>query len=654
MANPLMHWHFVTSAQYKAAGTGDVPAVVANDLYFISDTKEIRRGSEIFSPAVDFYTTQSGLPADPAANRIYFNADTLEGKVYNGTAWVDIIKPLGAVEAANTDKGVSGKAVVDYVTEALKNYSSSTIVTSISWDKENMVLTTKMMDESQSTLILEGVPVNLKINDQKNQISLVDVNGNQVGTPISIDLERFVKSGEYDAVAKNIVLYFDEEKQDKVEIPVGDLIDTYTAKSTSTVEMKVESNEFSAEVKISAEEGNDLVKKEDGLYVKAPQTDITGKMDKVTGATVGHLPMLTAEGQLEDSGIAADDLGKNPVKLYIGASIEAATADATPNHGDICVVETPIEGTTDKVSRTAYMYDSGLATWKALDGNVNASNVYFDQDMTITTPFGYITLTNGQATWNLKGKNLLQGLDLALSKESNPTVTQPSVTVSCPQAKAYEVGTSVTPNFTATLNAGKYEFGPATGVTATEWAIVDTASHAASANTGAFDAFTVADDTNYKITATAKYANGAVPKTNKGNEYAAGQIKAGSKSGTSAAITGFRAGFYGTLKTKDGEINSALVRSLPTKTSAKVSQGTVWNLAVPVGATRVVFAYDASIRDVNSVLDVNGMNAEIKTAFTKYTVDVEGANNYTAKSYKVYVMDFASANDVANTLKITL
>ena len=48
------------------------------------------------------------------------------------------------------------------------------------------------------------------------------------------------------------------------------------------------------------------------------------------------------------------------------------------------------------------------------------------------------------------------------------------------------------------------------------------------------------------------------------------------------------------------------------------------------------------------------MNAEIKTAFTKYTVDVEGANNYTAKSYKVYVMDFASANDVANTLKITL
>ena len=69
---------------------------------------------------------------------------------------------------------------------------------------------------------------------------------------------------------------------------------------------------------------------------------------------------------------------------------------------------------------------------------------------------------------------------------------------------------------------------------------------------------------------------------------------------------------------------------------------------------RIVFAYPASIRDVSSVIDVGGMNAEIKTAFTKYEVQVEGANGYTAAAYKVYVMDRAEATTGTNTYTITL
>ena len=52
--------------------------------------------------------------------------------------------------------------------------------------------------------------------------------------------------------------------------------------------------------------------------------------------------------------------------------------------------------------------------------------------------------------------------------------------------------------------------------------------------------------------------------------------------------------------------------------------------------------------------DVNGMNAEIKSAFTKSVVSVEGANGYDAIDYKVYVMDMAKANDAANTYKVTI
>lgn len=41
-----------------------------------------------------------------------------------------------------------------------------------------------------------------------------------------------------------------------------------------------------------------------------PTTDISGKADKVTGATNGHLAALNAQGNLVDSGLGPDDVGK--------------------------------------------------------------------------------------------------------------------------------------------------------------------------------------------------------------------------------------------------------------------------------------------------------------------------------------------------------
>ena len=48
------------------------------------------------------------------------------------------------------------------------------------------------------------------------------------------------------------------------------------------------------------------------------------------------------------------------------------------------------------------------------------------------------------------------------------------------------------------------------------------------------------------------------------------------------------------------------------------------------------------------------MNAEIKSGFTASTVSVEGANNYTAKDYRVYTLDYANANDKANKYTVTI
>ena len=330
-------------------------------------------------------------------------------------------------------------------------------------------------------------------------------------------------------------------------------------------------------------------------------------------------------------------------------AITAAVGENALVAGDIAIVKDVISG--DKYQYTAYVYNG--SAWVAMDGNYNAENVYFDKDLVTTSAVGNITLTNGQATIAATGKNLKQVFDTIFVKEKNPSVTQPSVSVSLAGAGAKEVGTKVTPSYTASFNAGKYEFGPATGCSITSWSVTDSNNaEPLSTAAGSFAEITVADDTNYKVTATGNFSEGVIPVTNVGNEYAAGKIAAGSKSATSSAITGYRNSFYGTL-TEKGELTSDIIRSLG-KSNKALTNGSAFDITIPVGAMRVVFAYPATLRDVTSVKDVNGLNAEISGAFTKSTLSVEGLNNFQGINYKVYVTDFAEAVATANTYNVTI
>lgn len=319
--------------------------------------------------------------------------------------------------------------------------------------------------------------------------------------------------------------------------------------------------------------------------------------------------------------------------------------------GDIAVVRRAIGG--EAKSYTAYVYNGSV--WGAADGNYNAENVYFGKDLTITANIGVQTIgSTGSKTLSTTGKNLKQVLDMIVAEEKNPTVTQPSVSVTCNQMKAYEVGTSVTPQYTVTLNPGSYQYGPATGVTATSYNVTDTKSGSSTTATGSFSAFTVGDGENYSISATVQHSAGATPKTNLGNDYAAGAIQAGSKSGSKGTITGYRNSFYGTTTNKETPTTSSVIRSLSGKSNKALANGNTFTVTIPTGALRVLIAYPATLRDVTSIKDVNGLNAEISSGFTKSTVQVDGASGYTAIEYKVYTMDYANANDTANTYTVTI
>lgn len=328
------------------------------------------------------------------------------------------------------------------------------------------------------------------------------------------------------------------------------------------------------------------------------------------------------------------------------AAITRVVGENALFEGDMAIVKSAIGEVT---TYTAYVYND--SKWQAMNGNYNANNVYFDKDLFTTKEIGYITLENGSAHIPSTGKNLTDTWEQIFVKEQNPTVTQPAVSFTQVTTGSFEVGTSVTPSYDAKMSAGSYSYGPATGLTAKSWNVNLRKGNTSVQNkTTAKDTFTaivLADNDSYTINAEASYDDAAVPVTNKGNAYAAGQIKAGKVSKTSGTITSYRNTFYGTTANKDS-LDSTAIRAL-NKTGKASKVGDSVTITLPVGAIRVVFAYPATLRDITSVKDVNGLNAEIVSAFRKETITVAGAENDAGISYKVFTTEFAAPIEAANS-----
>ena len=369
---------------------------------------------------------------------------------------------------------------------------------------------------------------------------------------------------------------------------------------------------------------------------------------------------LTEEQQAQ----ARENIGAQPIGKYIetgdlnSAIDEALTRAKDSGEFDGEDGRTPVKGEDYFTESEIADIAKQAASMVEVNGEVNvdhidAESVYFSEDLLTTTPIGNITLDNGQATIPAEGKNLKQVWESIFVSEKNPSISQPYVSLSVPEVDKYEVGSKVTPSYTASLNAGSYTYGPTTGVTATSWEVTDSDGNTRISPSGSFPQITVSDTTSYTVTAKATHTEGSTPLTNLGNEYASGKISSGTKSKTSGQISGYRNTFYGT-KAEKSTINSNSIRSLSNKSGKSLSNGAAFDVTIPVGAMRVIIAYPAALRDITSIKDQNGMSAEISSSFTKQTVSVEGANGATAIEYKVYYMDFANANNTANVFEVTI
>lgn len=360
-------------------------------------------------------------------------------------------------------------------------------------------------------------------------------------------------------------------------------------------------------------------------------------------AIVDNAGLQTAILATVDEKITAATESLHQTEVFSASSVDELSSAALK--GDIGIVQTLIDG--DKYEYTAYIHNG--EAWVAMDGNYNAENVYFDEDLITTSAIGNVTLSNGQATIAAKGKNLKEVFNTIFVKESNPSITQPAVSITLTGAGAKEVGTVFTPSYSASLSAGSYTYGPATGVTATSYKITDTNGNQATTASGSFESFTVNTSTSYTVSAEIAYGDGTIPVTNVGNAYAAGQIKAGTKTKTSGAVTGYRAWFEG-YKNAGGVLDvsaltSAQIRALTSKKDAFSSSMTTNQMQ------QMFFAAPAGV--VKSVAVANSTNGAPQTV-TKTSVNVEGANGFEAIAYDVFYVSNATAESGSTKFNITV
>ena len=252
------------------------------------------------------------------------------------------------------------------------------------------------------------------------------------------------------------------------------------------------------------------------------------------------------------------------------------------------------------------------------------------------------------------GKSLDEIVKMLVQKANPATYTQPSVTLSNNGGQAsgaIETGTSVVPKLKATFN--KNDAGDLSKIEVLNGSTsVGESTNSPYEYTG--DAIVIGDET-VSFTAKVTYAEGEIKKNNLGEDSPTGHITAGTKTSSVYSIIGQRNLFYGTGIGDTPELTSNVIRNLANKKLNPI-HGYSFNIPVAVGQQYIVFAYPATLRDVNQVMYVETNDTGMASSFTKTLVDVADARGGEngKKPYKVYSYAMATPAAASMTMKVTI
>ena len=365
--------------------------------------------------------------------------------------------------------------------------------------------------------------------------------------------------------------------------------------------------------------------------------------------------------------------------------IEALATITSPKKGDIAVVERMIGDISTASTMPAYMFNGEV--WCALDGNYDASNVYFDSDLTYTASIGALKLGAGKSSdvYAAKGKSLEEVIKRLMAETIAPTITDPSYKFDSitsnlgNSAISVECGTNVTQlKWNASFTDGTYEYGylNADGTVNNNTAANckptysmecdkegSTTTPAAQDGTWTLTTPYVVKDTDNKavvgkITTTCSIKGSDRTPVNNIGEAVDGKIgdKADITQSKTYTVTGYRAWFCG-YKNGDNIIKKDGVKDATAITGAQIralgnSANGSWKSSMTVNKMQqMFFAAPAGKGSKPSVAD--SKTTAPQTVKGPFTVSVEGANGYEATDYDVWYVDNDFPASCSATLNIT-
>ena len=366
---------------------------------------------------------------------------------------------------------------------------------------------------------------------------------------------------------------------------------------------------------------------------------------------------------------------------------QVAAENAEKQDGDVAIVKAAIAD--GKYSYTSYVYESSLDVegnsshgWSAMDGNYSAANVFLKDKIVLAGDYGTDSRKDKiTSIGNLRiGDEIAAGTSLqSLFMDMLSQRLQPSATPTAPAASitlyidgatkkttagTVEVGTTINPSYTASLSAGSYTYGPATGVAASSYSVsstgrktvdgatADTKEDSASTATGSFDSFVVDDDTSYKLSVSIPHNAGVVAHDNLGSaSNPTVQIAAGTKTANSGTVSGYRAWFCGYKNGTNALADATAITGAQVRALGNAANGS-WKSSMDVAQMKQMFFAAPAGKGYKPVIKDSSTKAP-QTVEGPITVSVEGANGFDAINYDVWYVANASAASGSATLNIT-
>lgn len=375
-----------------------------------------------------------------------------------------------------------------------------------------------------------------------------------------------------------------------------------------------------------------------------------------------HYEVIPTDTQTDDEAIAA-----KLAELGVAAKVD-----------DLVIVKREIAD--GKKSHTAYIYNG--TAWAALDGNYSAANVFLPNKITLAGDYGLdsrkdkiTSIGNLRIGDTIEAGTSLQSLFMdmlsqRLQPSATPTAPVASITLYTDgstkktTAGAVEVGTTINPYFVASLSAGSYTYGPATGVTATSYSVTstgrktvdgattDTVEDSATTASGAFDSFVVDDNTSYKVSVSIPHNEGVAAHDNLGDPANPEvKIAAGTKTANSGTVSGYRAWFCGYKNGDNALADATAITGSQIRALGNSANGS-WKSSMDVTQMKQMFFAAPAGKGYKPVIKDSKTTAP-QTVKGPITVSVEGKDGFDAIDYDVwYVANTAAASGSA-TLNIT-